>query len=96
MEIELPPGSENGFLRIVPSYSDGKAKVICRAKDTVITFPVEYEDTEKLAKYIIDRMGWWRVCRIMLEILKELVEEKQNSELFEEINSMLEGKDERL
>ena len=80
MEIELPPGSEVGYLVIVPLFSEGKAQVVCRLANTTITFHAEYEAVESHAKYILAYMGWWRTCRILLEVLKEIVEKNKKEQ----------------
>lgn len=86
VEIELPPGSENGYLVIVPCYSEGKAQVVCRLADITITFLSEYEAVENHAKYILAYMGWWRTCRILIEVLKEIVEKnKKEQEIAEAV-----------
>jgi hypothetical protein len=87
----------NGYFAITPLYSEGKALITCIGKPNTlmpdgsvqIQFLAEYEDTEKQAKYVLQNMGWWRVCRILLEIIKDIVEQDKNKELFDDINKAL-------
>jgi len=87
----------NGLFKIEPCYSDGKALITCIGKPNAlmpdgsvqIQFFAEYEDVEKQEKYIRTSMGWWRLCGILLEILKEIVERKKNQQLFEDIDKAL-------
>lgn len=76
--------NEIGYLGINPLYSEGKALILAIKGNTTIAFAAEYEDVERLANYILAYMGWWRMCRILLEILKEIVAKEQSIALTQE------------